>query len=356
MNNTEVIIYLENIRYNLRNIKKKIDKTEIIAVIKGDAYSHGILEVARICIEEGIKKFCVGSLEEAILLRENGIEAQTILLLLPPNKENIDDIIKYNISPTVYKLEHLYLIKNKNINLPFEIEIDTGIGRSGCREEKFYNIINYIKINKMNLKAIYTHLYNKDNYDDCIKQLNEFKSYKCCIKDVKYHIGGAYALCYGKDFLLDELRVGIGMYGLANMTLAGCNLKPALELNSKICDIININKGQRIGYNKNEFVFKRDSRLALLNFGYSNGYPSIEKNIVKVKNQFCEIVGGINMMNCCIDITDVKDVNIGDWVNIYSIDSEDMNSILQLSRINDIKPGKFIYGLNQSYFERKYIL
>lgn len=62
------------------------------------------------------------------------------------------------------------------------------------------------------------------------------------------------------------------------------------------------------------------------------------------------------MMNCCIDITDVKDVNIGDWVNIYSIDSEDMNSILQLSRINDIKPGKFIYGLNQSYFERKYIL
>ena len=132
-------------------------------------------------------------------------------------------------------------------------------------------MIHFIEINKMNLKAIYTHLYDKSNYCKCLKQLNEFKKYKYDISDVKYHIGGAYSLCYGKDFLLDELRVGIGIFGLVDMTIAGCALKPTLELNTKICDIINIEKGQRIGYNNNEFIFKRDSKLALLNFGFSIG-------------------------------------------------------------------------------------
>ena len=77
---------------------------------------------------------------------------------------------------------------------------------------------------------------------------------------------------------------------------------------------------------------------------------------MKVKNYFCEIVGGINMMNCCVDITDVEKVDIGDWVNIYSVDNKDLNSILKLSEINNMKPGKFVYGLNNDYFRKKYIL
>ncbi len=143
-----MIVYSENIRQNLRNIQKKIGRTEISAVIKGDAYSHGLLAVARICAEEGIRKLCVGSVDEAVLLRRNGIEAQAILLLLPPNKENIEELIRYRICPTVYKPEHLELINRTDHSLPFEIEIDTGIGRSGCRKETFYTMLDYAAANK----------------------------------------------------------------------------------------------------------------------------------------------------------------------------------------------------------------
>ena len=352
--NNKAIVYLENIRYNIRNIKNQIGKTDIIGVIKGDAYSHGILEVANVCIEEGINKLCVGSIEEAIFLRENGIKEQKILLLLPPTEDNIDSLIKYNITPTVYSLKHLELIKKKDKKIDIEIEIDTGIGRSGCKKEEFYDIIRFIKDNNINLKAIYTHLYNKNNYEVSLKQLNEFKQYKCDIQDVKYHIGGAYALCYGQDFLLDEIRLGIGLYGLADMSLGGCNLKPVLELNSRICDIIQVKKGQRIGYNNNEVIFERESKLAMLNLGYSYGYPNLKRGIVKVNGKYCEILGGINMMNLCVDITDVEDVKVGDWVNIYSINNTDKNSILELSRINNLKPGIFVYGLNSQYINRVY--
>ncbi len=354
-NNTEAVIYLENIRHNLRKIKQHTGKTELVAVLKGDAYSHGLLEVANICLEENIKKLCVGSLEEAILLRENHVETQSILLLLPPCRENIDALAAYNICPTVYRLEHLHLIKEKSLPLPFEIEINTGIGRSGCGYEEFQEILHFITVHQMHLQGIYTHFFNKNSQEDCLRQLKEFRKYKCGIQGVKYHVGGAYALCYGKEFLLDELRVGIGMYGLAEFDRAGCVLKPALALNSRICDLIEVRKGERIGYKNNEFVFQRDSRLALLNFGSSFGYPEFEKKIVKVKNQFCEIVGGINMMNCCVDVTDVSDVRVGDWVNIYSPDNADRNSILQLSKTNHLKPGRFIYGLNPGYIRRRYV-
>lgn len=351
--NNKAIIYNNNIRYNIREIKNKIGKTNIIGVIKGDAYSHGIINVAKICVEEGINKFCVGSIEEAIALRENDIHEE-ILLLLPVSKNNINTLIKYNITPTIYNITHLELIKDKQYNLPIEIEIDTGIGRSGCKNEMFYSMIEYIKKHKMNLRAIYTHLYDKENYNNCMQQLNEFKKYKCDIKGVKYHIGGAYALCYGKEFLLDEIRLGIGLYGLADMSLGNCNLKPVLELNSKICDIIEVKKGERIGYNNNEVIFSRDSKLAMLNIGYTHGYPNIKYSKVKINHIFCNIVGGMNMMNCCVDVTEVKDVKVGDRANIYSINPNDENSILNLSKLNNIKPGIFVYSLNSLYIEKVY--
>lgn len=351
--NNKAIIYNNNIRHNIREIKNKIGKTDIIGVIKGDAYGHGIINVAKICVDEGINKFCVGSIEEGIALRKIGID-KDILLLLPVSKDNIEKLIEYNITPTVYEIKHLKLINEHKNNLQIEIEIDTGIGRSGCKNEMFYNMIEFIKKNNMNLRAIYTHLYDKNNYSNCIKQLEEFKKYKCDIEGVKYHIGGAYALCYGKEFLLDEIRLGIGLYGLADMTRGGCNLKPALELNSKICDIVKVKEGDRIGYHNNEIIFSKDSKLALLNIGYTHGYPNIGNPKVKVKEKFCNIIGGINMMNCCVDISDVEEVKVGDWVNIYSTNVNDENSILNLSKLNNIKPGIFVYSLNSLYIDRIY--
>lgn len=351
--NNKAIIYNNNIRHNIREIKSKIGKTNIIGVIKGDAYGHGIVDVAKICVEEGINKFCVGSIEEGITLREIGIDKE-ILLLLPPSRDNIKKLIEYNLTPTVYNISHLILINVNKFKLPIEIEIDTGIGRSGCKNEMFYKMIEYIKENNMNLRAIYTHLYDKNNYYNCKNQLDEFKKYKCDIEGVKYHIGGAYAICHGSEFLLDEIRLGIGLFGLADMTAIGCNLKPVLELKSKICDIIDLKKGDRIGYHKNEIIFKNDCKLAILNIGYTHGYPNIKYPKAKVNNKVCDIIGGINMMNCCVDISGIEDVNIGDWVDIYSINENDQNNILNLSELNNIKPGIFVYGLNSLYIDKEY--
>ena len=159
----EVIVDTTKMIKNIQKIKHYIGQTEIIAVIKGNGYGHGLLESAKICDQENIKTFALGDIKEAIELRASGYK-QKMLLLFPPTEANIEIISELNLMPTVYKREHLELIKKYDKNIAFDLEVDTGIGRSGCKIQDLANMMKFIKHNKLNINAAFTHLYNKTDY------------------------------------------------------------------------------------------------------------------------------------------------------------------------------------------------
>lgn len=279
-----------------------------------------------------------------------------MLLLFPPDKDNIHQISEFNLIPTVYKVEHLELIRKENSSIQFDLEVDTGIGRSGCKKDTVKTIMEYIEDNGLKIRAAYIHLYNNVDYRASVQQIREFKKLMKDYPDIYLHVGGSYAFCHGKEFLLDGLRVGLGLYGLLDTSLLDCKLKPAMEFNSFFDDIVELKKGEHLGYSTG-FIAKRDTKLGLLNLGYTHGYPKVNKGFVKFGEKECPIVGGINMMNICIDITDVEEKNIYNYVkqpvNIYSINTNDANSVMNLANLNGIIPNLYICNLNQNYIQFK---
>jgi len=353
----EVIIHSQHICDNINKIKSYIGDTEIIAVIKGDGYGHGLLESAKACRKANVTTFALGDIKEANLLRKNGFD-QNLLLLFPPNIDNIDDISNLNLIPTVYKIEHLKLISRTNKDIKFDLEINTGIGRSGCDISNVEIIMQYIKDNSLNIRYAYTHLYDNADYISSVKQLEQFKEAMRNYPDVLLHIGGSYAFCHGKEFFLDGLRVGLGLYGLIDMFLLEDELKLAMEFNTFFEDIIYLKKGQHLGYSSG-FIAKRDSKIGLLNLGYAYGYPKTSKGFVKFDEEFCPIVGGVNMTSFCVDVTDVNEKYIKDYnkysVNIFSINTADKNAIMSLANLNGIIPNLYVCGINKHYIDFKYI-
>ena len=255
----EVIINTKLIKENINIIKKYIGNTEIIAVIKGNGYGHGLIESARICNEQNIKTFALGDIKEAVELRKKGFK-QNMLLLFPPIKTNIEIISKLKLIPTVYKLEHLKLIEKIDKNIVFDLEINTGIGRSGCEIEEIDNIMKYIKEKGLKLNSAFTHLYNKADYATSLQQLKMFKDAMKDYSEVSLHIGGSYAFCYGKEFHLDGIRIGLGLYGLVDTFLIGEQLHPVMEYNTIFDDIITLKKGEHLGY-MSGFTAKRKSKI-----------------------------------------------------------------------------------------------
>lgn len=353
----EVIINTKLIKENINIIKKYIGNTEIIAVIKGNGYGHGLIESARICNEQNIKTFALGDIKEAVELRKKGFK-QNMLLLFPPIKTNIEIISKLKLIPTVYKLEHLKLIEKIDKNIVFDLEINTGIGRSGCEIEEIDNIMKYIKEKGLKLNSAFTHLYNKADYATSLQQLKMFKDAMKDYSEVSLHIGGSYAFCYGKEFHLDGIRIGLGLYGLVDTFLIGEQLHPVMEYNTIFDDIITLKKGEHLGY-MSGFTAKRKSKIGVLNMGYIQGYPKVDRGYVYFGNKFCKIVGGVNMQNMCVDVTDVENRFIENFedekVNIYSTKCEDKNYIMNLAEMNNIKPNLYVCGINDKYVNRKYI-
>lgn len=352
----EVIIDTEAIKHNIEIIKKNIGKAKIIAVIKGNGYGHGIIESAKICDEQNIDTFALGDIKEAIELRKNGFE-QDMLLLFPPINSNINIISKLKLRPTIYKMEHLKLIEKVDKKIEFDLEINTGIGRSGCNVEEVNILMDYIKKNNLNIKCAYTHLYNKADYYTSLQQLNIFKNSMKDYPEVQLHIGGGYAFCYGKEFQLDGIRVGLGLYGLIDTFLINEKLYPAMEYNTFFDDILTLEKGEHLGY-MSGFVARRKTKIGVLNMGYIQGYPKVEKGYVYFGNKFCKIVGGVNMQNMCVDVTDVEKSFIENFenekVNIYSRNYDDKNYVMNLAEMNGIKPNLYVCGINDKYVERTF--
>lgn len=350
-NRAWIEINLENLEFNIKEIKKLITKkTKIMAVIKANAYGHDSIFIARKLSSMGITDFAVASLEEAITLRKNKIQGN-ILILGFTNFNNLKYVIKYDLIQTIIDYNYSEKIKTLNLKekLKCHIKINTGMNRIGEEYDNFDKLYKIYENKKLNILGTYSHLCVSDskdssdieftkrqisNFDSCVKHLK-----KCGYNVGKLHIQNSYGILNYPNLNYDYVRVGIFMYGThsfkSSYKLKNINLKPVIKLKARIISIRKLNKGDSVGYGR-LYVAPQNKLVATVSIGYADGLPrnlSSKDMLVKVNDEYAKVIGKICMDQLMIDISNIPNVKIGDIVVL--IDEDEKISVERLSESDE---------------------
>jgi len=312
--------------YNFEQFKQKT-KTEIIPVLKSNAYGHGINEIFQI-IKDKVKKVAVFDLEEALKLK-----FKDILILKPIyNEDEIYLAFKNDFIFNLCSYRQLEVIKKLKIKPRVEIEIDTGMNRTGIWYEEFEKFYNEVK-NFVKIEGIYSHFSNADNEIDDFSYI-QYEKFISVVKNlnVKKHISNTSAsLRY--NYYLDFIRVGLGLYGIypSEFLKKFLDLKPVMTLKCDVIQVKFVKKGETIGYSRT-FKAERDMKVAIISFGYADGFPIEGSNLLYVfsKNRFRKVLGRISMDSSVIEGDDLQE---GDLVEIFG---ENINVLEIAKKLNKI--------------------
>ena len=324
-NRTWLEIDLSNYKHNIRELKKIYPSgCGFMQIVKADAYGHGALQIAQKAIEEKAEFLGVANLNEGIYLRKNNIKIP-ILSLSPSFYFEIDDILHYNLIPSIsdYEFAQKFSKKLKNQKYPIHINVDTGMGRSGFYySEAFENIEKIAKLPNLIIEGIYSHLACAEEKDNIYNQ-NQENKLKTLLEKIKIplkyvHIANSAGCINLKGNFTNLVRIGLMSFGIyASKEFENIiNLKPVMRVKTKIVQIKNASKGDFIGYNCT-YKASKDMQYAILPIGYADGYNYLlaNKGFVLVNDVICPVIGKISMDLTAVDISKTK-AKIGDVVII----------------------------------------
>lgn len=326
-------INLDNIAHNIQAVKERLrPECEIIAVVKGNAYGHGAVEVARAALEAGATRLAVSMLEEAWQLRQAGIAAPILVLgYTPPAQGGL--AASLNISLTVYDQEQtlalLEAARASGAVLKVHLKVDTGMGRVGAQPEDVLALASWLQERSdCELEGIFTHFARADEEDPnpTLVQLERFQAVLKQLEEAGIHIplahcaNSAAALRFPASHLA-AVRLGIAMYGFYPSPLLrelGVELKPAMTLKTTVTHTKWLPSNSPISYG-GRFVTGRPSYIITLPIGYADGLSRSLSNQgwVLVGGRKIPLVGTICMDQCMADATQVPQVKVGDEVIIW---------------------------------------
>jgi len=313
---------------NWRELKKLVGKNvKIMQVVKADAYGHGAIEISNAAIRNGASFLGVANADEGIQLRVSQI-AVPIVILSPATGSEIDEILKYKLTPSVSDLDFASELQRKSRSMgiitPVHIEIDTGMGRGGILQGEALEAIDRIlALPNLKLEGIFTHLaeseivsyYNTQQwreFQNILKQI-ELRGLKIPYR----HISNSGAIINYPEYHLDMVRPGLMTYGIhpSAETRQKVSLKPVMNFKTRIALVKEFPEGSSIGYGRT-FITRRPTRIATIPVGYGDGLGWILSNQGEalVRGKRVPIVGRISMDMCTLDVSSLNDCRIGDEV------------------------------------------
>lgn len=337
-NNTRAFAYinLNNLLYNLRNIKKLHPNKQLIIMLKANAYGHGAINIAS-ALDGQCDYFGVASIEEGIELRQAGIK-QTKLIVFSGFfcADMVQELIKHRLIPIIhsayqYELLEAYFKTDKS---EIWLKVNTGMNRLGLTEKEFQYLFNRATIYDRPINAL-THLAESESIDQhfTLMQLKRFQS--LVSGKALTHISAfnsAASLLQKHDFDTNTIRIGLALYGAcaANHTLLHCSLKPVMSLHSHIIAIQTINKGDSVGYNR-QYIAKKKTHIGIASIGYGDGYPQITPNgtAVFINNSIYPSSGKVSMDLMAVDIGENSTVRIGDTVTLFGAPNLSVDDVAQ---------------------------
>ncbi len=325
---------------NISALRKNLPaKTKLWAMVKANAYGHGILEVSSI-IKNKVDGLISYHFDDLISLREQKINTSLICLgrVFP---HQIKEAIKHDIEITVATFDLLQAAQKKKFSQKLRIHlcVDTGLGRDGFVAEDLEKIIEFLADKKLrqNIEVIglFTHFaaaddQDFDNYTQ--SQMDVLEVWKKSLADIglkpQIHASASSATLRKIATDLDAVRVGLALYGMSPFeNRTNENLQPVLSWKAVVSEVKELKKGSAISYGCTH-ILKRDSKIAVLPIGYFDGISrlSSNKSQVLVNGKKCAQIGRVTMNIIMIDVTDVEDVKEGDVATLIGYDVEQITA------------------------------
>lgn len=338
---TYALVNLDNLSFNIEQLRKYA-KTDVLAVVKADAYGHGVKEIALRAKKEGVRYFAVATADEAVELR-NIIDDHVLVLSHPVDDDSVEQMILNDISFSVFTEEHLKQIERiapeTGKKALIHLAIDSGMNRIGVKSiEELKNILDRIDRNLVELEGVFTHFATADeeNKSFTYRQLEYFKSNVDEIKARGFspivHASNSAAILDIEEAHFDLCRMGISMYGYlpSDEMKNRITLKPLLSLVSHISHIKKIYAGDSVSYGRT-FTAEKDMIIATVPVGYADGYSRALSNKATafVNGRAVRQIGRVCMDQCMFDVSDIEAVNTGDEIVLLNEDfnADDMAEI-----------------------------
>lgn len=330
-----VIIDLAAIRHNYRLLKTIAPDSKVIAVIKADAYGHGAIQVAKALPEADA--FAVSNCLEAIPLREAGITQKIIVLGGVIDQLEMQACIDYRLDAVIHQFWQLALLEN--VTQPRSIDIwlkfNSGMGRLGFAADEIRQALQRLnKLPQVDTVRLMTHLANADDAADekTLDQLQQTHDLE--LNQYEWGVANSAGILSWPQSRLNWVRAGITLYGSDPMSGGLDNqqqqqLKPVMQLRTRVLAINHLKKGQSIGYG-GLYTCQQDQRIAVLAAGYADGYPRhLTDGYVLLNGHRADIVGRVSMDMITVNVTDM-DVKPGDEAILWG-ESPTANEIANLS-------------------------
>ena len=311
-------------------------KVSVMAVVKSNAYGHGLVETAKIADRAGASWFGVDNVDEGIALRRSGIK-KPILVLGVTRNDRLRDCVANDLSFVIYNLEtarHLTCLRltgRRGSVANVHIKIETGTTRQGIEGENLRRLARLLKKTQgVVIQGASTHYANIEEPTDSSYAKDQLRRFTEGIALLQaegidpplLHTACSAAAILFPDTYFNLARVGISMYGLwpseetrASAIHSSLRLTPALTWKTVIAQVKRVSKGTPVSYGLTERT-TRASKLAILPIGYWDGYDRGLSSIghVLIRGRRCKIIGRVCMNMCVVDVTDVPRIRVEDEV------------------------------------------
>lgn len=349
---------------NIAFIRSRIGSKPVIsAVVKGNAYGHGIAQLVPIAERSGISHFCTFSSDEAREVLSSSSQPNEIMIMGMLQQEEITELISLGIQLYVFDFERLKKTiesaKTLNLKAKIHVEVETGFLRTGFEWEDREKLLQLLKTNLgvLELKGLCTHFAGAEsaqNHPRIQSQIVQFETFSIFFKENKIQFERRHAACSAATLLLpathlDLVRIGIASYGFwpsreafnlfkSRVSPQDRNpLKRLLTWKTQIMTLKKVESGAFVGYGKS-YQAQEDMTLAIIPVGYSQGYGRNLSNNghMLISGEFCPVIGMVNMNTVAVDVSHLTNVKSGDEVVLIGNQGENEITVASFAETSDL--------------------
>jgi alanine racemase len=306
------------LRHNIGAVRERVRGAEILAVVKANAYGHGLTGTAEAVADE-VQLFGVANLEEALALRTAGL-AHPVIILGPALPGERATIVERGFIPTISAIDEAEAFDRIG-RVTINFKVDTGMGRMGVPQKEAMNAFKTISaLRNLTVHSISTHMpvsnedaaYTREQLGRFRETVNELRA--AVPGDYKAHVLQSAGTLAFNETPHEIVRAGVMLYGVSPLPEFQSVLKPALSWKTQIALIRDMPAGHGISYGRT-FITPRDMRVATLSAGYADGYPRHASNrdaAVLVRGKRCPLLGRVTMDLMMIDVSNIAGATVGD--------------------------------------------
>lgn len=357
---TQAVIRLDALKHNIENIRSRLKPgCEIMAVLKGDGYGHGLAAIYPTLRDNGIRRFAVAIWDEGAMLRAAGCE-EPILILGDTCDADLPKVIEHKLTPTIFCVETAAklneLAAKAGVRQSIHLKFDTGMSRIGlpANESALPAVLEIAKMENLEIAGAFTHFARADEPDgiSASTQMDKYLKMLQLVENAGVmiplkHVSNSPAILLRPEAQLDAVRAGDVLFGLNpvdNDLWEKEDIKQVMHWYTVVALVKEVPAGTEVGYG-GTFTTQRPTKIATIPVGFADGYSRRLSNLGKVRihGQDAPIIGRVCMDQFMVDVTDIEGVKRGDTVSLL----DDDVSILWMADLIGANVDEIVCGVSK---------